>query len=52
VESTAAVSPTSVRVIQPTSEPALMLAMRFPFYYVGAVPEEFVVPAREIAVAP
>jgi sortase A len=52
VEWTAVVPPTAVQVIQPTSEPALTLITCFPFYYVGAAPERFVVRARKIAVAP
>jgi sortase A len=52
VEWTAVVPPTAVRVIQPTSEPALTLVTCFPFYYVGAAPERLVVRARIIAVAP
>jgi sortase A len=52
VEWTAVVPPTAVGVIQPTSEPALTLVTCFPFYYVGAAPERFVVRARIIAVAP
>jgi|SRR5579864_2969351 sortase A len=52
VEWTAVVPPTAVRVIQPTSDPALTLVTCFPFYYVGAAPERFIVRAREISVAP
>jgi sortase A len=52
VEWTAVVPPTAVRVIQQTSEPALTLVTCFPFYYVGAAPERFVVRARKIGVAP
>ncbi len=52
VEWTAVVPPTAVRVLQPTSEPALTLVTCFPFYYVGAAPERFVVRARKISVAP
>lgn len=48
VEWTAVVPPTAVRVIQPTSERALTLVTCFPFYYVGAAPERFVVRAREV----
>ncbi len=48
VEWTAVVSPNAVRVIEPTSEPALTLVTCFPFYYVGAAPERFVVRARRI----
>lgn len=52
VEWTAVVPPTAVQVIQPTSEPALTLVTCFPFYYIRAAPERFVVRARKIAVAP
>ena len=52
VEWTAIVPPSAVRVIEPTSEPALTLVTCFPFYYVGAAPERFVVRARKIGVAP
>jgi sortase A len=51
VEWTAVVPPTAVRVIQPTSDRALTLVTCFPFYYVGAAPERFIVRAREISVA-
>ena len=51
VEWTAVVPPTAVRVLQPTSEPALTLVTCFPFYYVGAAPERFVVRARKISAA-
>ena len=52
VEWTAVVPPSAVRVIEPTSEPALTLVTCFPFYYVGAAPERFVVRARKIAALP
>jgi hypothetical protein len=52
VEWTAVVPPTEVRVIQPTTEPALTLVTCFPFSYIGAAPERFVVRARNIAAAP
>jgi sortase A len=52
VEWTAIVPPTAVRVIQPTSEPVLTLVTCFPFYFVGAAPERFIVRARKIEVAP
>jgi sortase A len=52
VEWTAIVAPTAVRVIEPTSEPALTLVTCFPFYYVGAAPERFIVRARKIAAEP
>ena len=48
VEWTAIVPPTAVRVLQSTSEPALTLVTCYPFYYVGAAPERFVVRARKI----
>lgn len=49
VEWTAVVPPNAVRVIEPTSEPALTLVTCFPFYYVGAAPERFIVRARRIS---
>jgi sortase A len=52
VEWTAVVPPSAVRVIQPTSEPTLTLVTCFPFYYVGAAPDRFVVRARKISVVP
>ena len=52
VEWTAVVSPTAVRVLQPTSKSALTLVTCFPFYYIGAAPERFIVRAREIMVTP
>jgi len=50
VEWTAVVPPTAVRVLQPTSEQALTLVTCFPFYYVGAAPERFVVRAHLVPV--
>jgi sortase A len=50
VEWAAVVPPTAVRVVQPTSESALTLVTCFPFYFIGAAPERFVVRARRIAV--
>jgi sortase A len=52
VEWTAVVPPNAVRVIQTTSEPALTLVTCYPFYYVGAAPDRFVVRARKILVGP
>ena len=46
VEWTAVVLPTAVTVIQPTNEPALTLVTCFPFHYIGAAPERFVVRAH------
>jgi sortase A len=51
VEWTAVVPPTAARVIQPTSQPTLTLVTCFPFHYVGAAPERFIVRARKVAVA-
>jgi len=48
VEWTAVVPPSAVGVIQPTSERKLTLITCFPFYYVGAAPERFIVRAREV----
>lgn len=45
---TAVVPPTAVGILQPTSEHTLTLVTCFPFYYVGAAPERFVVRAREV----
>jgi sortase A len=48
VEWTAIVPPSAAGVIQPTSERKLTLITCFPFYYVGAAPERFIVRAREV----
>jgi sortase A len=50
VDWTAVVPPNAVRVLQPTSEQALTLVTCFPFYYVGAAPERFVVRAHLVPV--
>jgi sortase A len=47
VETTAVVSPAAVDVLEPTGEHALTLITCFPFYYVGAAPDRFVVRAYE-----
>jgi sortase A len=52
VEWTAVVPPNAVRMIQPTSEPALTLVTCYPFYFVGAAPDRFVVRARKIPAEP
>jgi len=44
----AVVPPAVVSVLQPTRERSLTLVTCFPFYYVGAAPERFVVRAREV----
>lgn len=49
VEWTAVVPPTATQVVGPTSEPALTLVTCYPFYYVGAAPERFVVRARSVS---
>jgi sortase A len=51
VQWTAIVPPTAVNVVEPTSEPALTLVTCFPFYYVGAAPERFIVRARSVQVS-
>ena len=48
VESTSVVKATATAVIQPTGGRTLTLITCFPFYYVGAAPNRFVVFAREI----
>jgi sortase A len=47
VESTAVVPPTAVEVLQPTRARTLTLITCFPFAYVGAAPDRFIVRARE-----
>jgi sortase A len=51
VEWTAIVPPSAAGVIQATSERKLTLITCFPFYYVGAAPERFIVRAREVTQA-
>jgi sortase A len=48
VESTAVVPPSDVSVLQPSSERTLTLITCFPFYYVGAAPNRFIVRARQL----
>ena len=45
---TAIVPPAAVSVLQPTKGHSLTLVTCFPFYYVGAAPERFVVRARQV----
>jgi sortase A len=52
VESTEVVPPTDISVLQPSSEPTLTLITCFPFYYVGAAPNRFIVHARQIEPLP
>ena len=47
VESTAVVPPTDVQVLEPTGGRTLTLITCFPFYYLGAAPDRFIVRARE-----
>jgi sortase A len=46
VSSYRVVSPTEVSVIHPTSDPVLTLVTCYPFYFVGAAPDRFVVRAN------
>jgi sortase A len=49
VDSTAVVVPSDIRVIQPTGGRTLTLITCFPFSYLGAAPDRFIVHARETA---
>jgi sortase A len=49
VESTAVVPPSAVDVLQPTRTRTLTLITCFPFAYIGAAPDRFIVRARERA---
>jgi sortase A len=49
VESTSVVRPTDVYVLEPTGGQTLTLITCFPFYYVGAAPNRFIVRARAVA---
>jgi sortase A len=48
VESTAVVPPSDISVLQASSGRTLTLITCFPFYYVGAAPNRFVVRARQV----
>lgn len=48
VESTSVVPPSDVSVLDPSSGPTLTLITCFPFYFVGAAPNRFVVRARQV----
>ncbi len=48
VESTAVVPPSDISVLQASSERTLTLITCFPFYYVGAAPNRFIVRARQL----
>jgi sortase A len=49
VESIQVVRPSDVAVLSPGPYPELTLVTCYPFYYVGAAPERFVVKARQIS---
>ena len=46
VEYARIVKPEDVEVLAPTEEPLLTLVTCYPFYYVGAAPERYIVRAR------
>ena len=46
VDSTEIVSPTDVRVLRPTPDAELTLVTCYPFSYIGAAPQRFIVHAR------
>jgi sortase A len=48
VESTAVVPPSDVSVLRPSGGRTLTLITCFPFYYIGAAPNRFVVRARQV----
>jgi sortase A len=48
VEATSVVKPTHVEVLDPTPHPALTLITCYPFNYVGAAPNRFIVRARQV----
>ena len=48
VESTAIVSPSATEVLQSSGRDELTLITCYPFYYIGAAPDRFVVHARRI----
>jgi sortase A len=48
VDSTAVVPPSDISVLQASSERTLTLITCFPFYYVGAAPNRFIVRARQV----
>lgn len=49
VESTSVVSPTSVEVLKPSDRRELTLVTCFPFNYIGAAPDRFVVRALQVS---
>lgn len=51
VESTEVVDPKDVEVLAPGDHPELTLVTCYPFNYIGAAPERFIVTARQISTA-
>jgi len=49
VESTAIVDPSDVEELRDAAQPTLTLITCYPFYFVGAAPQRFIVRARQIA---
>jgi sortase A len=49
VVSTSIVSPSDVGVLDPSATEILMLVTCYPFYFVGAAPDRFIVRAQRIA---
>jgi sortase A len=49
VEATAVVPPNDIQVLQSSTGPTLTLITCFPFYFVGAAPNRFIVRARQVA---
>ena len=52
VESTTVVPPSDISVLQASRERTLTLITCFPFYYVGAAPNRFIVRARQVGLLP
>jgi sortase A len=52
VDWTDVVSPSDVRVLEPSSENTLTLVTCFPFYYIGPAPKRFIVRAHQIGPLP
>jgi sortase A len=52
VESTAIVAPSDVQELQNSGQPTLTLVTCYPFYFVGAAPQRFIVRARLVGAFP
>jgi LPXTG-site transpeptidase (sortase) family protein len=52
VDWTEVVKPTNTRPLMPTSQPSLTLVTCYPFYYVGAAPQRFIVRAHQAGTGP